>query len=73
MSSKIFKKLNSIDLLRDTVTIFVVIYHHISHYLQDYLLQLDDRLLTIVKHVYTSVYFFHCEWILYCNENFTKN
>jgi len=61
MSSKILKKLNSIGLLRDMVTTFVVIYHHMSDYLQDYLLRLDDWLLTIVKHVYTSVYFFHCE------------
>ena len=61
MSYKILKKLNSIGLLRDMVTTFVVIYHHMSDYLQDYLLRLDDWLLTIVKHVYTSVYFFHCE------------
>ena len=57
MSSKILKKLNNIILLRDTVTIFVVIYHHMSHYLGDYVLRLDGWLPTTVKHLYSSIFF----------------
>ena len=55
MSSKIFKKLNNIDLLRDIIIIFFVLYHYTSHYSQNYFLKLYNYPLTIAKHGWTSI------------------
>ena len=55
MSSKILKKISNIELLRDKVIIFVVLYHYTSHYSQNYFLRIYNCLLTIAKHGWTNI------------------
>ena len=55
MSSKILKKINNIELLRDIVIIFVVLYRYTSHYSQNYFLRLFNYSLIIAKHGWTNI------------------
>ena len=61
MSSKILKKIKNIELLRDKVIIFIVLYHYTSRYSQNYFLRLYNYSLTIAKHGWTNIDIF---WIV---------